>query len=53
MLQVKDLKKSYALPAAPFRRRAGGAKTKQALAGVSFALGPGLYGLLRRKCLRF
>ena len=46
MLQVKDLKKSYALPAAPFRRRAGEAKTKKALAGVSFALGPGLYGLL-------
>ena len=41
-LQVKELKKSYALPGR-FGRPAG---KKQALAGVSFALGPGLYGLL-------
>ena len=41
-LQVKELKKSYALPGR-FGRSAG---KKQALAGVSFTLGPGLYGLL-------
>lgn len=41
-LQVKELKKSYALPGR-FGRPAG---KKQALAGVSFTLGPGLYGLL-------
>lgn len=41
-LQVKELKKSYALPGR-FDRPAG---RKQALAGVSFTLGPGLYGLL-------
>lgn len=41
-LQVKELKKSYALPGR-FGRPAG---KMQALAGVSFTLGPGLYGLL-------
>ena len=41
-LQVKELKKSYALPGR-FGRPTG---KKQALAGVSFTLGPGLYGLL-------
>lgn len=41
-LQVKELKKSYALPGR-FGRPAG---KKQALAEVSFTLGPGLYGLL-------
>ena len=41
-LQVKELKKSYALPGR-FGRPVG---RKQALAGVSFTLGPGLYGLL-------
>ena len=41
-LQVKELKKSYALPGR-FGRPAG---KKQALAGASFTLGPGLYGLL-------
>ena len=41
-LQVKELKKSYALPGR-FGRPAG---KKQALAVVSFSLEPGLYGLL-------
>ena len=42
MLIVRNLEKSYALPG-QFGRPAG---RKQALAGVSFTLGPGLYGLL-------
>lgn len=41
-LQVKELKKSYALPG----RFGRPAVKKQALAGVSFTLEPGLYGLL-------
>ncbi len=42
VLQVKELKKNYPLPGR-FGRPAG---KKQALAGVSFTLTPGLYGLL-------
>ena len=42
VLQVKELKKSYALTGR-FGRPAG---KKQALDGVSFTLEPGLYGLL-------
>lgn len=46
-LVLDSLRKSYSLPAPLFRRHSdGGPKVKQALAGVSLALGPGLYGLL-------
>lgn len=46
-LVLDSLRKTYPLPAPLFRRHSdGGPKVKQALAGVSLALGPGLYGLL-------
>ena len=46
-LVLDSLRKSYPLPAPLFKRRGDGTpKAKQALAGVSLSLGPGLYGLL-------
>lgn len=46
-LVLDSLRKTYPLPAPLFRRHSdGGPKVKQALAGVSLTLGPGLYGLL-------
>ena len=43
LLAVENLKKSYLIRGGRFGRPA---TKKQALAGVSFTLGPGLYGLL-------
>mgnify|MGYP002543206496 CR=1 FL=1 len=45
LLTIRDLKKSY-LISAPLFRKSIGSRSKQALAGVSLTLGPGLYGLL-------
>ena len=43
-LELNDLRKTYLLPAPLLHRRGQGKpKTKQALAGVSITLGPGLY----------
>ena len=45
-LTLQSLHKAYALPAPLLSRKGQRFKTKQALAGVSLTLGPGLYGLL-------
>ena len=45
LLTIRDLKKSYLISAPSFRKSIG-SRSKQALAGVSLTLGPGLYGLL-------
>lgn len=45
-LSVQALRKSYPLPRQALRRKPASQPKKQALAGVSFTLGPGLYGLL-------
>ena len=43
-LELNNLRKTYLLPAPLLHRRGQGKpKTKQALAGVSLTLGPGLY----------
>ena len=46
--EIKRIKKAYRVSAARFPWR-GQQKAKQALAGVSLTLGPGLYGLLQRR----
>ena len=46
-LVLESLRKTYSLPVPLFRKRGENSlRVKQALAGVSLTLGPGLYGLL-------
>ena len=45
-LTIKDLRKSYTLPLPLLHQKGAVRQTKQALAGVSLTLDPGLYGLL-------